>query len=639
MVDIKDKIENDTIGWNFPGNNFGQIIGISEAGIETFKGAPIASLAREVCQNSLDAVQDRNKPVYMEFEAYNKPCNQIEGYEDLKDALHGCYDYGKEQKNEKTISFFEKALNSIEDNINILRISDYNTNGLTGSDKAYDSNPWQNLVKSNGVSDKGGSSGGSYGIGKAAPFACSSIRTVFYRTLDKDGLRAVQGVSKLISFRKQSVSHLEEMTTGTGYYGSMERNTPIGELDFLDNINLRNKIGTDLFVIGFNEGNSWQEPIILELLEGFMLSFFKGLLEVKVGKLLINKDSLKEIIEKYQEKLRFTKNYFRVMTEDANEFREEFEGMGILYLRVLIDEGMNRNVLMSRNNGMKLFDKNRISKNIQFSGVLQLEGEEINSYFRRMESPQHNAWEPERYEEKKAEAKKKVTLLYKWIKDKVNEFCKCEDGDELDADGVGELIPDLLDGNNSSNDKEESISDNIKDWEVKISKKTSIRHSGTSESGSYEEEEELEFGDLDEEGKYDSRNIPNGSRNNTNDGQGAPAIASDGNGNRPLLNYKEVKNSRMRMFVSDSRKGQYTLVVKTDKDISKCCIEIKISGEQSNFKANISEAYKENDQNKKLHYDENRIFVENIYKNTKNRIVFQLREEELYSLEVKLYEN
>lgn len=52
------------IGWNFPSNNYGQLTGIGEAGIETFKGAPYSSLAREICQNSLDV----NNPVmYVDF--------------------------------------------------------------------------------------------------------------------------------------------------------------------------------------------------------------------------------------------------------------------------------------------------------------------------------------------------------------------------------------------------------------------------------------------------------------------------------------------------------------------------------------------------------------------------------------------
>ena len=41
------------LGWNFPSNNNGTILGIGEAGIETFKGNLLGSLAREICQNSL----------------------------------------------------------------------------------------------------------------------------------------------------------------------------------------------------------------------------------------------------------------------------------------------------------------------------------------------------------------------------------------------------------------------------------------------------------------------------------------------------------------------------------------------------------------------------------------------------------
>ena len=44
--------------WNFPSNNYGQIFGIADSGVETFKGTTIKSLAREICQNSLDAALD-----------------------------------------------------------------------------------------------------------------------------------------------------------------------------------------------------------------------------------------------------------------------------------------------------------------------------------------------------------------------------------------------------------------------------------------------------------------------------------------------------------------------------------------------------------------------------------------------------
>ena len=41
--------------WNFPANNYGQVSGISDSGVETFNGTPMKSLAREICQNSIDA--------------------------------------------------------------------------------------------------------------------------------------------------------------------------------------------------------------------------------------------------------------------------------------------------------------------------------------------------------------------------------------------------------------------------------------------------------------------------------------------------------------------------------------------------------------------------------------------------------
>lgn len=41
--------------WNFPSNNHGKVKGISDSGVETFQGTPLKSLAREICQNSLDA--------------------------------------------------------------------------------------------------------------------------------------------------------------------------------------------------------------------------------------------------------------------------------------------------------------------------------------------------------------------------------------------------------------------------------------------------------------------------------------------------------------------------------------------------------------------------------------------------------
>ena len=44
-----------SIKWHFPSTGGGRKAGLNDSGIETFKDKPIRSLAREICQNSLDA--------------------------------------------------------------------------------------------------------------------------------------------------------------------------------------------------------------------------------------------------------------------------------------------------------------------------------------------------------------------------------------------------------------------------------------------------------------------------------------------------------------------------------------------------------------------------------------------------------
>lgn len=626
------------IGWNFPGNNNGQINGISEAGIETFKGALIASLTREICQNSLDAaLKESKKPVRIEFDLIATSSNEVPGYSDLKEAIQGCYDFWKSLNNEKAIKFFTKAVALINQNkINILRISDYNTEGLTGSDKEY-SSPWQNLVKSNGVSNKGASAGGSFGIGKAAPFACSGIRTVFYRTLDKEGIRAAQGIARLVSYQRVISDTETELTTGIGYYGNMEKNTCLPVIETLDRLHIRDKSGTDLFIVGFEDQNNWQEAMITELLESFMLAFYRGKLEVKVGEIEITQSTLARVIEDYKENAKTAYDYYRVMTaKDTQVFSTPFENMGVVNLRVLLEDGLNRKVLISRESGMKLFDKNRISSSIQFSGVLDMEGEVLNGFFRKMESPQHNAWEDDRYEENPAKAKKLRLALYKWIKDTIIQIGQCIGGDEIDAEGVGDLLPDYFQYQNQKGEEtEETISDMTKEWSVKIaSKPTSIKEH--EPEGKSVEGEDIDYGD---EGDRPSGE-PNGDTNDSNGnggGQGDRGTGGPGDASRPFTVAKQVKTHKMRLFMSNRSQQEYTLTFIPSKSIKQGHLEIHIAGEQGNMEVNIQSAHQISRGKQEISCNNNQIKVENLIKDKEEKITFKLQEDETYSLEVKLY--
>ena len=166
------------IKWNFPSNDHGETKGINDSGVATFRGTPLKSLAREICQNSLDAA--REKTVRVDFNMFCIPVSSVPGAEVLKDVFKRCLEFWNSQKARSTKEFYTNALEVVgRDNCYFLRISDFNTVGLTGAHEEINSN-WTNLTKSSGASDKKGTAGGSYGIGKYAPFACSDFSTVFY---------------------------------------------------------------------------------------------------------------------------------------------------------------------------------------------------------------------------------------------------------------------------------------------------------------------------------------------------------------------------------------------------------------------------------------------------------------------------
>ena len=93
--------------WNFPSNNYGQIFGIADSGVETFKGTPIKSLAREICQNSLDAALENDEPTRIEFRTFELDPRQIPDYNGLEDALNRALDFWSQQQSTKAKTFFK----------------------------------------------------------------------------------------------------------------------------------------------------------------------------------------------------------------------------------------------------------------------------------------------------------------------------------------------------------------------------------------------------------------------------------------------------------------------------------------------------------------------------------------------------
>lgn len=575
---MNPKNKNNSIGWSFPENNGGENDGLNDAGIETYKGSPIISLAREVIQNALDAAEDLNSnPVIVEFSLEEFSNNEIPGINKYKNILNSCLKFGSEI--EKTRLFFEKALNVVKnERIPVLRISDYNTTGLTGAENDGLNN-WNNLIKGNGVSNKHIGAGGSFGIGKQAPYACSNLRTVFYVTKDIEGIEAFQGNAKLITHKNKEGNK----TQGTGFFGIKDGNKPVIGFDKLPKkFLLRDKIGTDIYILGFIRTHDWKINIIKSVLEHFLVAIHEEDLKVFVDNISINKNNLKSLLDKYisDDSKYYADKYYKSMTSEKKEVftKDNFKGLGSLKLYLISDKEAPKRVAMVRDTGMKIFDKGHFITHKRFAGVFTAEGEKLNDFLRKMEPPSHDSWEPTRHpDEKKAEKLRRK--LYKWLNEMVGELNYDNDAEKVDVDGMSQFLPDdlpelPLPGENELKNKDKKIPDDkdIKMKDVNITPTSSKIVSGTDGG--------INGDDGADDGQFDGGSGGQGGKY-TGEGSGGDGSGGTSPGeenDKPTSAETPLKLNSARVFALNASHGIYSANIKVNKSV-KGYLYFKVIGE------------------------------------------------------------
>lgn len=571
------------IKWRFPSNDHGENKGINDSGVATFRGTPLKSLAREICQNSLDAA--REKTVRVDFNVFTIPTSNVPGIAYLKDVFKRCLDFWGMQKAVTTKEFYTNAINiSEKDECHFLRISDFNTIGLTGTKGEINTN-WTNLTKSSGASDKKGTAGGSYGIGKFAPFACSDFSTVFYSTYNEDEEVAYQGVSRLVTFRR---SEDEETTQGIGYYGH-DKNTPVYEELFVEPGFERKsgEYGTDIYVAGYKFANGdWQKDIIVSVLDGFLGAIWNEKLILNIGDKEVSKDTLQDLIEIYKDDLTdYTEQYYKVLISDETHWIEEdFMGLGLIKLGILVgDPESPRRVAMIRQTGMKIRDKDHLPGHAPCVGVMFIEGEKINERLRVMENPEHTQWQPDRAKNPVA-ARELIKALNRFIKETIEKLISTGGGEEIDAIGVGAFLPDISD-DDKDKAKDEVVSDKIVEIDINVAPKKAKdgREPGTMEM----EEAELKSGGHKEPGGDETEWFHNGGHTENPDTiDGQPAHTEPG-GDEPMAQKKSVSLKKFVPICVDKEKGQYMFMVVPNESATNGVIEVYLSAETQNYEAPI----------------------------------------------------
>ena len=577
--------------WRFPHNNYTDEKGLDTPDMETFKKDPVSSLAREICQNSIDAAYGDN-PVRVEFSLFQIARTAIPGITALSAQIEACYDFKKDSPQEgPALNELKKSIN--RDIITCLRISDFNTKGVEGAKNNLRGTPFYNLTKGSGISGKIGSSGGSKGIGKFASFVVSTTNTVFYSTRAIDNSQAYIGISKLRSTPFPDDPDL--LTMGIGYYAEGEKNYPILEELHIDNSFARSEseYGTDVFIIGFNNSKGWQSDIIAKVLESFMVAVMRRDLEVIVDGIMVNKDTVKDIIyseefqnERTRTELREIRAQYELLLDDdtvvTSELQIDKDNTVTVYVKQYGQQdeaNATKHCVMVRYPYMKITYINP-GAFLPFSALCIIHDNALNKRLRAIENPQHTDWEIKRLNEFPDE--KRITRkMKKSLETAVNEYIKdilrASSGETTDIEGAGEYLP--------SQDELGSVSGNTTTNEtVLIRPMVAVKTQTpkTAKAGEAGESYEFADGELTEDGEAGKK--PKKEPKEKPEPNPAPkAEPKDetevGPGSSPVLRKIPLSGMRYRTVVTDKSNGRYDCIFTSLYDESNCELAIRLCGE------------------------------------------------------------
>ena len=577
--------------WRFPDNNYTNENGLDTSDMEMFKKDPVSSLAREICQNSIDAAYGE-KPVRVEFSLFQIPRESVPGIDALTEQIEACYEYKKDSPKEgPALRELKKSIN--KDQITCLRVSDFHTTGVVGAKTNERGTPFYNLTKGSGVSDKGGSSGGSKGIGKFASFVVSTTNTVFYSTRANDDSRAYIGISKLRSTPVGDDPDL--LTMGIGYYGVDKKNFPILEELQLDSNFARGdkEYGTDVYIIGFNNFKGWQSDIIAKTLESFMVAVMRGELEVVVDGIIVNQTTVQEIIyndkfqaERTKTEVREIRAQYELLQDDENvtvqELQIDEKNSVTVYLKQYgqQDEGnATKHCVMVRYPYMKITYINP-GAFLPFSALCIIHENELNKKLRAIENPQHTDWEIKRLRDF-PEERRVTQKMKKALETAVNEFIKNilreSSGETTDIEGAGEFLPsqDELGGVNGNTVTNEQVV-------VKPVAQVKTQTPKTAKAGEAGETYEFSEGELVEDGEPGKmpKKKPKPKPDPNPDPKPEPKDGNEvGSGKKPVLKKVPVSGMRYRTVVTNKADGKYDCIFTSLYDESNCEFSIRLCGE------------------------------------------------------------
>lgn len=590
------------VHWRFPKNDGGPGRGLNDTFAAKFRGTRIPSLAREIGQNSLDAILKQNQPVRIDFKCFTIPKSRFPHATEYEAYLKACLDYRKKINAKSDIELLQNAYDCFQqDKITFLRISDHNTTGLS---KDGIEDKWEGLIRSIGTSNKGGTKGGSFGIGKAAPFACSKLMTVFYSTYTMQGAHQHQGVTQLASFMMTENGELVDYQN-IGYYCEGKSEAVSGELQLDPHFSrAEGDYGTDIYIAGFYLGNQsdWAEQIRLSFVDNFLFAINHNNLEIEVDGQQLNQATLPSFAKKNLEKMADEGIYYLTLTSSESIHEKIFDKRMDLW--ILADNPKSkRYVQMVRKNGMIITAWNGFSS-IPFSGICWINDDAINAQLSTMETPEHDNWTSDRLEnpKKAKEAKNLIKKMKKSIRQCIKKILEAGTSDTMDVAGAGMFLPDFTEEhlkrkrNSPQNDGNGGLQImSIREENPTVMPKESNaigKHKRNSTGGNV---------NYDDNGKelIDPRTGNTNSGNESGDGgitsePNSPGNATGNNsgqrhGSKPIA----MRLLSNRAICLSPKDGIYRLSIVPAKTVSNAEIKIALAGESTNYQAPVLSAFQD----------------------------------------------
>jgi hypothetical protein len=444
------------LSWQFGPAN-GSPDGIHNSSIEYFTGDYNYHLAREVLQNSRDAARNENGiplKVNVSFNLEYIDRNKIPGLDELVEAYISAKEYWESDTD--TQKFVNNALTILKKpTIAVLTIKDSNTTGLSGSDEDIASS-WFSLARAKGASPKGHGQGGSFGIGKGAPFAASDLRVVLYSTKHyKDNKHIFQGTAELVSFKKD-----DTIQRGRGFYAEEKYRSARNCEQFTDF--MRSEPGLSIYILGYKDIDGWEKDLVKSVLRNFWYAVLKDEIRVTIQGKTIDSNTIEGLLvenfadEPLKDNIEPKGNPFQyyLAVKDATSppFEKELPVLGKVkfYFRNTPDP-LNY-VAMLRKQHMVIYSRAFYFAG-PYSGVFVCDDEKGNEILRKMEPPEHDKWDPARNSDNGNKAYNEIT---EFVRECLRSLSNIRKGVLEDIPELSKYMPD--EGDEPGNGKGESYS-------------------------------------------------------------------------------------------------------------------------------------------------------------------------------------